>query len=150
VTKLKTVLFGLGLATLMQPVAFAATSDSLAIKTTAAVDEILKPIFDGMVKGDYRKPLMTAFDRSTLWKQKVTEKENLLNQIDGAFKLYGPALSYELVSTKQRGSLWESRVYIVQQRDNITRWQIWMTRSGSGWMVGYFGFDDQAQNWFAD
>jgi hypothetical protein len=149
-TKLKMTWLALGLVALMPTSAFARTSDLLAIKPTPAVDAILKPIFDGMVKGDYRTPLITAFDRSTLWKQKVTEKENLLNQIDGVFKLYGPALSYELVSTKQRGSLWEYRVYLVQQRDIITRWQIWMTRSGGGWMVGYFGFDDQAQNWLAE
>jgi hypothetical protein len=130
--------------------AFAGTSDSSVVRLTPAIDAILKPIFDGMLKAEYRTPLITAFDRSPLWKQKVTEKENLLNQIDGAFKLYGPALSYELVSTKQRGSVWESRVYLVQQRDNITRWQIWMIRSGGGWMVSYFSFDDQAQNWFPD
>lgn len=148
--KLKFGWLAIAMAILTPSVVFAATTDSSVARPTPAVDAILKPIFDGMIKGDYRTPLLSAFDRSTLWKQKVTEKENLLNQIDGAFKLYGPATSYELVSTKQRGSLWESRVYLVQQRDNITRWQIWMTRSGGGWMVGYFSFDDQAQNWFVD
>jgi hypothetical protein len=80
--------------------------------------------------------------------QKQEERANLISQIGAAVNTYGPAMAYEKVRTDALGSMAVRQYYFVQHRDMVVRWEFDMVRTGVGWEIDYFGFDDQPKSWF--
>jgi uncharacterized protein YdbL (DUF1318 family) len=80
--------------------------------------------------------------------QKQEERNNLVSQINAAVTTYGPIIAFEKVRTDTLGSMALREYYFVQHRDMVVRWEFDMVRTGVGWEIDYFGFDDQPKSWF--
>ena len=80
--------------------------------------------------------------------QKQEERNNLVSQINAAVTTYGPIIGYEKVRTDTLGSMALREYYFVQHREMVVRWEFEMVRTGLGWEIDYFGFDDQPKSWF--
>lgn len=80
--------------------------------------------------------------------QKPGERENLLAQVEATVQTYGPVMAFEKSSTQQVGSMIIREYYLVQHRDMVVRWEFYLVRTGAGWRVDYFAFDDQPRTWF--
>jgi hypothetical protein len=85
---------------------------------------------------------------STTPAQKPGERENLLAQLGAALQAYGPVIGYEKGGTQTVGSMTVRQYYLVQHREMVVRWEFVLVRTGAGWRVDYFGFDDQPRTWF--
>ena len=124
------------------------TTDVAPLVHDPEVDRLCSQFFDGLKGGN----VDSAFDRllggSTLWASKAGDRQALSTQVKGAVQVYGPVRAYELVHSEQLGGLSIKRYYLVQQEKMVTRWEVDFVRVGTGWTVGYFGFDDQVKNWF--
>jgi len=80
--------------------------------------------------------------------QKQEERGNLISQINAAVTTYGLIIAFEKVRTDALGSMAVREYYFVQHRDMVVRWEFDMVRTGVGWEIDYFGFDDQPKSWF--
>jgi hypothetical protein len=103
-------------------------SELLAGRTTQAVDALLAT--------------------STTPAQKPGERENLLAQLGAAVVTYGPIIGFEKAGSQSSGSMAVRQYYLVQHREMVVRWEFVLVRTGAGWRVDYFGFDDQPRTWF--
>lgn len=80
--------------------------------------------------------------------QKPGERDNLLAQLDASIQAYGPVIGFERSGAQAAGSMSVRHYYMVQHRDMVVRWEFILVRTGAGWRVDYFGFDDQPRTWF--
>jgi hypothetical protein len=100
--------------------------------------------------GKGREAVGSVMDSSRLYALKAGLREMLVKQIEAALAAYGPVTSYELVGTERIGTMVERQFYLVQHRDMVVRWEFGLVRTGAGWRIGHFGFNDQVPAWFAD
>lgn len=110
-------------------------------------DEVLG-VLNLLKAGKGQEAVDAVMGSSPLYAHKAGLREALVGQIEGAFQSYGPVSAYELVATENIGSMVQRQLYIVQHRHMVVRWEFHLVRTGSGWRIGHFGFNDQVPTWF--
>jgi hypothetical protein len=113
-----------------------------------ASDAALRSFLSELQAGRTTQAVDGLLGASTTPAQKPGERENLLAQLGAALQAYGPVIGYEKGGTQTVGSMTVRQYYLVQHRDMVVRWEFVLVRTGAGWRVDYFGFDDQPRTWF--
>lgn len=85
---------------------------------------------------------------STIPSSKPGERDTMLTQFNAAVQAYGPIVSFEKAKSDVLGTMATRQYYLVQHRDMVVRWEFTLVRTGAGWRIDYFGFDDQPRTWF--
>jgi len=101
-----------------------------------------------LLAGRMEQAVDGLFAASTTAGQKPGERENLIAQLNAAVQTYGPIIGFERSGAQASGSMAMRQYYLVQHRDMVVRWEFVLVRTGTGWKVDYFGFDDQPRTWF--
>lgn len=87
------------------------------------------------------------FSTSPLWRGKTVELQAMKAQVTGSVQAYGPVQGYELVQSERLGTSVVRQFYLVRHEKMVTRWEFDLVRTGGGWGVAYFGFEDQVKTW---
>ena len=114
----------------------------------AETNAIAAKFFGLMKTGGAQPALKYLGSLSILYASKQDQIELMATQTDGAIKIYGPVVSWELVESETLGGNVRREFYTVQHANNVVRWRLFFTRSPKGWSVASFNFDDQPQTWF--
>ncbi len=118
------------------------------ITAPAEVNKQIETFFSLIESSQAEKALDGIIASSPLWANKTGVKEQLLAQVQAAEKIYGPISGHELASMDSQGTMLLRQYWFAQHRDMVTRWEFDFVRSAKGWTIAYFGFTDQAPNWF--
>jgi hypothetical protein len=141
------IVVALGGMSLTGHVAQAAEPATSSFSDSGVVDGKAKAFFDALKTGKSADAIGKLME-SPLWAQRTGVREAIAGQVDAAMRAYGPVLSYEKASTERLGTMVVRHFYLVQHRDMVTRWELDLVRTGTGWTFGYFAFTDQVNNWF--
>jgi hypothetical protein len=128
--------------------AVAPASASAPAQAATTPDAPIRTFLSGLLAGQMTQAVDGLLAASTTPAQKPGERENLLAQLGAAVVTYGPVIAYEKAGAQTSGSMVVRQYYLVQHRDMVVRWEFVLVRTGSGWRVDYFGFDDQPRTWF--
>jgi len=137
----------MGMACALAP----AAADSAVTMQASALnqgEQQIRLFLDTLKAGKADAAIDGLLANSKLWSQKTGVREQMLAQINAATGIYGPITDYELADTQKLGTMVIRQYYLVQHRDMVTRWEFDLVRSGAGWTIGYFGFNDQPATWF--
>lgn len=140
------VLAGMSQAVLAQTPA--PTAAPAAVVTPATPDGQLRTFLAELQAGRTAQAVEGLLAASTRAGQKPGERENLLAQVEATVQTYGPVMAFEKSGAQQVGSMIIRQYYLVQHRDMVVRWEFYLVRTGTGWRVDYFAFDDQPRTWF--
>lgn len=111
-------------------------------------DGQLRIFLTDLLAGKKEEAVDGLLGASTRAGQKPGERENLLAQVEATLQTYGPITTFEKAATQTLGSMIIRQYYLVQHRDMVVRWEFYLVRTGTGWRVDYFAFDDQPRSWF--
>jgi phospholipid N-methyltransferase len=128
--------------------ASASAMQAQALPAERATDERAQRFLTLLQAGKASQAIDEVMSSSPLYAHKAGTKEAILGQIDAALGAYGPVTSFEKISADTLGTMVVRQYYLVQHRDMVVRWEFQLIRTGSGWRVGYFGFEDKVPTWF--
>jgi hypothetical protein len=111
-------------------------------------DALANDFFDSLKLGKTDVALKILATGSAMLGKKIEENPQLETQIDRATEVYGPVVRWERVHSETLGTMVRRDTYLVQHREIVTRWRFVYVRKPTGWIVGWFVFEDQMQNWF--
>ena len=140
------LLGGVFFVALAQTQAFAEPAPIAAPAVASAPDAQIRTFLAALLAGKVAEGVDGLLGASAAQKQE--ERNNLVSQINAAVTTYGPIIAYEKVRTDTLGSMALREYYFVQHREMVVRWEFEMVRTGMGWEIDYFGFDDQPKSWF--
>lgn len=121
---------------------------SAAAPSAAAADALVRNFLTKLLAAKNEEAADDLLAVSTTPSQRPDERTNLLNQIAAAVTAYGPIMSYEKARSDTIGTMATRLFYLVQHRDMVVRWEFEVIRTGNGWKVDNFAFDDQPRSWF--
>ena len=113
----------------------------------AVLDQRADAIFDLLKAGKGLEAFDASLGLSPLMAGKEAERQALAAQFEAAIRVYGPITAVEKVKQTTYGSMQVKRFYVVQHEKMLTRWELNFSRLKTGWVVTYFGFEDQARTW---
>lgn len=139
-----------GLVTMVMPAQGqqAPVASAAAPSSAAAADAVVRGFLAKLLAGRNEEAADDLLASSTTPSQRPEERSTLLTQVTAAVTTYGPILSYERVRADTIGTMATRLFYLVQHRDMVVRWEFEVIRTGNGWKVDNFGFDDQPRTWF--
>jgi hypothetical protein len=126
----------------------APTPSAPASQTVAAAEAQVRTFLFNLQAGKTAEAVDGFLGSTTTPGQKPGDRENLLAQINAALQAYGPVISYEKARADAIGTMVIRQYYLVQHRDMVVRWEFDFVRTGMGWRIDYFAFDDQPRSWF--
>lgn len=126
----------------------APSQPAASAQPAATPDTQIRAFLSELLAGRTEQAVDGLLGASTTPAQKPGERENLLAQLGAALQTYGPITTYEKANTQAVGSMAVREYYLVQHRVMLVRWEFVVVRTGTGWRVDYFGFDDQPRTWF--
>jgi hypothetical protein len=132
---------------------FAVLSLLLTTPTYAAdneVDAICNKTMSLLQAGKVGEAFDASLGKSPLMVGQTTDRDSLVGQMEAGMKVFGPISSYELIKEQRIGTMAVRRFYFAQHSKMVSRWEIDLARTTSGWVVSYFGYDVKVQEWDAD
>lgn len=126
----------------------ATAAPAVGAQTSAAAEAQVRTFLFNLQAGKTSEAVDGFLGATTTPGQKPGERDNLLAQINAAVQAYGPVTSYEKIRSDPAGTMVIRQFYLVQHRDMVVRWEFDFVRTGMGWRVDYFAFDDQPRSWF--
>jgi hypothetical protein len=121
---------------------------TLTSESVIEVDKLAKTVTDALIAGDAKRAVNAFAAGSPLMAGKSIELGSLEAQVGTAFTAYGPITSIELAKQQVYGTSAVRRYYVARHEKMVTRWELVFSRTSKGWIIGYFGFDDQQRSWF--
>ena len=125
-----------------------ASAPAAAAPAAVSADALIRTFLSGLQSGKAEEAVDGLITASTVPSSKPGERDTMLNQINAALQAYGPIVSFEKAKADMLGTLATRQYYLVQHRDMVVRWEFTIVRTGAGWRIDYFGFDDQPRTWF--
>lgn len=147
-TRSMTAIAAMMLVTAGQSLAQEAAPAPAPAQPAATPEAPVRQFLSELLAGRQAQAVDGLLAASTTAGQKPGERENLLAQLAAAVEAYGPIIGFEKSAAQTAGSMALRHYYLVQHRDMVVRWEFVVVRTGTGWRVDYFGFDDQSRTWF--
>lgn len=140
----------MALASLFPAVAAAQTPSTINISRESAteIDRLAKSVIDALIAGDAKRAVDAFVAGSPLMAGKTIELGALQSQVQTAMTAYGKISTVELAKQQSLGASVVRRYYVARQDKLVTRWELVFVQTSSGWVIAYFGFDDQQRTWF--
>ena len=114
----------------------------------APADALVRTFLSNLQAGKAEEAVDGLIAASTVPASKPGERDTMLTQFNAAVQAYGPIVAFEKAKGDVLGTMATRQYYMVQHRDMVVRWEFTMVRTGTGWRIDYFGFDDQPRTWF--
>jgi len=114
----------------------------------ASADSLIRTFLTSLQAGKVEEAVDGVIAASTVPSSKPGERDTMLTQFNAAVQAYGPIVGFEKARADMLGTMATRQYYLVQHRDMVVRWEFAMVRTGAGWRIDYFGFDDQPRTWF--
>lgn len=119
-----------------------------AAQVVAPADTLIRTFLSSLQAGKVDEAVDGLIAASTVPSSKPGERDTMLTQFNAAVQAYGPIVAFEKAKSDALGTMATRQYYLVQHRDMVVRWEFTMVRTGAGWRIDYFGFDDQPRTWF--
>jgi hypothetical protein len=116
---------------------------NLSAQDTKSIDTLVAPIFTNLKAGDYEGSVKQFLGLSPMFTGKKQEMQFLVNQIQGAADIYGPITECPLDSVETKAGIAQSRQYLCQHENFVTRWIVVVAKTSKGWGPISLSFDDQ-------
>lgn len=114
----------------------------------ASADALIRTFLSSLQAGKVEEAVDGLITASTVPSSKPGERDTMLSQFNAAVQAYGPIVTFEKARADMLGTMATRQYYLVQHRDMVVRWEFTLVRTGAGWRIDYFGFDDQPRTWF--
>ena len=121
----------------------------LAAESDGQVVSICNKTMSLIQAGKVGEAFDASLGKSPLMVGQTTDRDSLVGQMEAGLKVFGPISSFELIKEDKIGTMAVRRFYFAQHSKMVTRWEIDLVRTTSGWVVSYFGYDAKAQEWDA-
>jgi hypothetical protein len=106
-------------------------------------DSISAEVLDKLRAGEYLAAITIFFAANPLAASKTAEFGYLSDQMASSERAYGRISQCEQIDREALGTLIESRTYLCQHRDYVTRWVMSFQKTGKGWVGANIRFDDR-------
>jgi hypothetical protein len=120
--------------------------NTLSAADNEAVDKLVEPIFSNLKAGNSAAVVNEFLGISPLFAGKKQEMQFLISQIESTVAIYGKISNCALASTETRANLAQSRQYLCQHENFVTRWVVIVAKTSKGWGPVSLRFDDQMMN----
>lgn len=114
----------------------------LSATDNEAVEKLVAPIFSNLKAGNATAAVGEFLGRSPMFAGKKQEMQYLVSQIDGTFSIYGKISDCSLASLETKANLAQSRQYLCQHENFVTRWVVIVAKTSNGWGPVSLRFDD--------
>ncbi len=125
-----------------------APAPAIAAPGVASADALIRTFLSSLQAGKAEEAVDGVIAASTVPSSKPGERDTMLTQFNAAVQAYGPIVGFEKARADMLGTMATRQYYLVQHRDMVVRWEFTIVRTGAGWRIDYFGFDDQPRTWF--
>ena len=112
----------------------------------AQIDKLIVPFIAGLKAGKAGDAINAYMATNALTRQKTTEIDYVALQAQTVLTTYGPISECQLVETQSRGSWAQTRLYICQHTNYLTRWVFTVMKTPQGWQAANFRYDDKFSN----
>lgn len=120
--------------------------NTLSAADNEAIERLIAPIFSNLKAGDSAATVEEFLGISPMFGGKKQEMQYLISQIESTISIYGKISNCALASTKTRANIAQSRQYLCQHENFVTRWVIIVAKTSKGWGPVSLSFDDQMMN----
>lgn len=117
--------------------------NALSPADTIAVDNLVAPIFSNLKAGNYAATVNEFLGLSSMFDGKKQEMQYLISQIESTSTIYGRVSNCSLATVKTRAGIAQSRMYLCQHENFVTRWIVVVAKTSKGWAPVSLRFDDQ-------